>query len=345
LIKEKEFDKTHWILLAGLFLAFITQAISYFLYNSNIVLDTLMFFLLACIVVFIGKEKQTHELKSSSFATLITTFAFTLVFIFGLGIVILGGQRYVAEVNYYNGLVKLQSGEIDNGLKTLEKAVSQNPASDLYFRQLSQVYLLQLQSEIQKIGSKEPTDEEKTKIQTLMANSINTAKIATDIAPKNSANWSVKGYVCQNLFGFVPDAGTCALDSYEQAIKSDPNNPYIFSQQGNVNLILSLSAKNEEKEQFLTKAKEQLEKSVNLNPNYSDAIYLLGLVYDQIGQKDNAITEFTKLQQLNPQNTDIPKIIENLKAGRSILQTATPPPAEPPSENSPESSVKNPPEE
>jgi len=347
LIKEKEINTTHWILLAGFSLAFITQAVTYFLYNSNVVLDMLLFFLLAGIVIFITQEKKVYELKSSSLATLIMTFVFTLVFIFGLGIVILDGQRYTAEVNYYKGLVELQTGKTDEGAQNLEIAASQNPASDLYFRQLSQVYLLQLQNEVQKVGTANPTDDEKNRMQALVANAVNAGKIATDINPKNVSNWSVRGYVYQNLFGVVSDAGTWAANSYDEASKLDPNNPYIFAQQGNVNLVSALRATTEsdQKDQFLSKAKEQLEKAINLNPNYSDALYLLGLVYDQSGQKDKAIEEFTKLQQLNPQNTDISKVLENLKAGKSALQSTTPPPATPPAESSSESSVKNPPEE
>jgi tetratricopeptide (TPR) repeat protein len=347
---EKENGALYWIMLSGLLIAIATQVITSFIYNSNLVLDFLYFLMVAGVVVLISGEKKKYELKSSSLATLIMTFVFTLVFIFGLGILIINGQRYVAETNYFSALFLLQSGKTDDGIKKMEAAATQNPASDLYFRQLAQVYLFKLQSDMQDASSKALTDDDKNKVQQLVVNSVNAGKIATDINPRNVINWSVRGYIYQNLFGVVSDAGTWALTSYDEALKLDPNNPSLFAQEGNVNFILAMRTaqdQSDQRNQFLTKAKENLEKAVSLNPEYSNALYSLGLVYDALGQKDKAIEEFTLVLQLNQQNADvaanIQTILSNLKAGKSALQTATPP-SEAPSENpSSDSSVKNPP--
>jgi tetratricopeptide (TPR) repeat protein len=229
----------------------------------------------------------------------------------------------------------LQAGKTDVGIKSMEAAASQNTSSDLYFRQLSQVYLSKLETELQNVTNASSADE-KNNIQQLMANAVNASKLATDINPKNIINWSVRGYIYQNLFGIANDAEEWALSSYDQALKLDPNNPYLFAQKGNVNYIAAIRIgpdQSEKKGQFLEDAKTNLEKSVSLNPNYSNALYSLGLVYDALGQKDKATQKFVLVQQLNPQDTNVPKILENLRAGRSALQTASPIP-EAPSDNS-----------
>jgi len=343
-VPQEETSKIYWILTLGILSALATQVAAYFLYNSNVVLGFLNFLMIAGLVGLISFNKKEYELKPSSISTLIVTLAFTLIFIFGLGLLILDGQRYTAEVNYYMGLVSLQSGDKDAGTKSLASAASLNPSSDLYFRHLSQVYLLLLQDELQNTKAT-PSDAEKSKIQTLVASSVNAGKIATDLNPKSSSNWTNRGYIYQSLNGLIGDSSTWAINSYDEALKLDPNNPYLFLQEGVVDFISAQALgqdKADQKTQLLNAAKDKLEKAVSLNSNYSNALYSLGLVYDALGQKNKAIAEFTKVQQLNPQDTTIPKILSNLNAGLPALQappTTTPPAVNPSTDNT----VKNPP--
>jgi len=343
-VSQEETSKIYWILTLGILSALATQVAAYFLYNSNVVLGFLNFLMIAGLVGLISFNKKEYELKPSSISTLIVTLAFTLIFIFGLGLLILDGQRYTAEVNYYMGLVSLQSGDKDAGTKSLASAASLNPSSDLYFRHLSQVYLLLLQDELQNTKAT-PSDAEKSKIQTLVASSVNAGKIATDLNPKSSSNWTNRGYIYQSLNGLIGDSSTWAINSYDEALKLDPNNPYLFLQEGVVDFISAQALgqdKADQKTQLLNAAKDKLEKAVSLNSNYSNALYSLGLVYDALGQKNKAIAEFTKVQQLNPQDTTIPKILSNLNAGLPALQappTTTPPAVNPSTDNT----VKNPP--
>lgn len=313
-------QKVFWILALGLLAGFVAQAFSYFLYGSNFVLLFLNFFMLSALFVLIPAKKKEYILKPSSLSTMITTFVFTLVFIFGLGILVLGVQKYVAEINYYNGSVLWQAGNKDVARQKLESAASMNLSSDLYLRQLSQIYLVLLQDEIKNTKASASSDQEKTKVQTLVSNSVNAAKAATDINSNNVDNWSWRGYVFQSLIGLSLDAPTWAMNSYDAALKLDPNNPYLFAQEGNVYFTQALVIGGSQKAQLLAKAQTQLEKSVALNPNYSNALYSLGLVYDALGQKSKAIAEFTKLQQLNPKDTTIPVILSNLNAGLPALQ-------------------------
>jgi len=325
---EKSSNQIYSILLLGLLVALVEESIAYFVYNSNITLDFVYFFVIAAIIGLVSQNKKEYALKSSPLLTLATTFVFILVFIFGMGILILDGQRYAAEVNYNKGLADYQAGHKADGLKKLELAITLNSGSDLYYAQLSQAYLLNLQDELQNSKSTALSDAEKTKIQTLISNSVNAGKISTDINPRDSNNWSSRGYVYQSLAGVLPDASTWAINSYDSALKLDPNNPYLFLQEGNVYLAeaeSSPSVSADQKNTFLMQAQKQLEKAVALNPNYSDALYSLGIVYDYLGQEDKALNTFTALQQLNPTNTDISAILAKLKAGKSAFQINAPP--------------------
>lgn len=71
-----------------------------------------------------------------------------------------------------------------------------------------------------------------------------------------------------------------------------------------------------------------LERAVSLRENYSNARYFLGLIYDEKNAKDQAIAQFARVQELNPTNTEVMKILENLRAGKKALDGITPPPEE-----------------
>ncbi len=340
---EQEDGQIYIVLLLGILASLVAETVALFVYSSSISLYLVYFLTIASLMGLILNSRKEYNLKPSSLLTLIITFSFTLVFIFGVGLFALNGQRYIAEINYRAGLADYQANQNEQGLKKLETAASLNSGSDLYFRQLSQVYVLAVQDEISASADSKsaPSDEEKTKVQTLISNSVNAAKMATDINSNDANNWSSRGYVYQSLLGISDDASKWAIESYESALKLDPNNPYLFAQEGSVYLFDALSPASkqlDQKDELLAQAKEKLEKSVSLNPSYSNALYSLGIVYDALKQKDKAVETFTTLQQLNPQNTDIPKILETLKAGKSILKSATPPTEAPPG-----GTVENPP--
>lgn len=334
---EKFSGQVYSILLMGLCVAIIAQSIAYFIYNSNITLDFVYFFAIAALAGLVSENRKKYQLKPSSFSTLVVTLIFTIIFIFGVGVLVLDGQRYLAEVYYYKGLVYYQKGQQASGLKKLESSAGLNPSYDLYFRQLSQAYLLDLQSEMQNVksaGSSTISSQETAKLQSLMTNAVNSAKIATDLYPQSSADWSSRGYIYQSLLGISGGAPAWAINSYDSALKLDPNNPYLYLQEGNVYLSeainLSSTQSSGQKDQLLAKAQKQLEKAMELNPNYSDALYSLGIAYDASGQESKAITAFTRLQQLNPANADISKALASLKTGDSLLPSAVPPAENPP---------------
>jgi hypothetical protein len=213
---QKETAQSYWLLILGILAALVSQAVMYFLYNSNMTLSFLHLFMIAALVALMAVEKTEYHLKPSSLMTLAATFVFTLVFIFGLGLLILNGQRYVADVNYYMALSSWQSGNKEGGKVGLEKAASLNSSSDLYFKQLSQAYLLILQDEL-KTAQANPSDAEKSKVQALISNSINAAKIATDLNPKSASDWSNRGYIYQSLYGCLSE--DCSLTEAGMCIK------------------------------------------------------------------------------------------------------------------------------
>lgn len=101
----------------------------------------------------------------------------------------------------------------------------------------------------------------------------------------------------------------------EQALYLAPNDVGVLFQLG----LLYYQDKNFENSRLA------FEKAVSLNANYSNARYFLGLVYDRQGKKAEAIEQFKRVQELNPDNQEIKTILSNLAKGKSALEGISPP--------------------
>ena len=277
--KDKlEGDNNLPLVAIGVFASLIAGIFMFFLYNSNLSLDFLFFFLLASFAgLYAGSEKE-YKLSSSSFLTLGFTFLASLFFIFGLGLLFLQGQRYIAEVNYYIGSSEFSAGQIDKGMTRIEGAVKMNPDLDLYLTDLSQIYLSKLDA---VVNDKSLSDADKsTKAQLFINNSINAGKMATDLNPNNVSNWSIRGYVYQNLIPLkVAGMDEWAIKAYESAIALEPTNPYYPTQIGLVYMA---------KEDFAS-AMDQFNKAVQLKSDYAPARYQIAMVYQAQGKADEEL--------------------------------------------------------
>jgi tetratricopeptide (TPR) repeat protein len=221
LFSKKTFDP----LLIGLFLFFLSQSLVFFLYSSSLSLDFIYFFTIAVFCGLMFKKRKEYNFSFSGFRKAGVIFVFLFITIFGLGVLFSGCQRYLAEINYSKGIVALNSKNIDKAILNFQTAANFSPRSDLYFRALAEADVLKLQNYLSNIGDKESlTDQEKKDIETLVSNSINTAKMATDLGANNVANWMSRGYVYQNLNGLIDTAQDWAINSYNKALELDPKN-------------------------------------------------------------------------------------------------------------------------
>ncbi len=302
LIKEETKEGFYWMLGVGIFVSFVALSVGFFLYHSNLTLDFLFFLLLGSFGALLSPVKKEVLLKPSSLSMLGVTFIFTLVFIFGLGLFILEGQRYVAEASYLKGIRAWQQGRNNNALNHLERAARISPQVDLYWRELSQVYLQRIN--IEAVRTDVPQETINQRIQLFINNTVNSAKVATDINPLNVANWSVRGFIYQNLIGVVSGARNWAIQSYDEALELEPGNPYYPAQEGIVLLreLASLGVQEREEKQgkLLVETKAKFEKAIELKSDYAPARFQIAMVYQLQGKIREAIQELEMAKSLAP---------------------------------------------
>ena len=106
-----------------------------------------------------------------------------------------------------------------------------------------------------------------------------------------------------------------AILKAEQSAVSLPNNPSILFQLGLLNY----------QNKTFNNAKSAFESAVAINPEFANARYFLGLIYDKLGEKNKAIEQFEIIKKTNPDNQEIDKILKNLTEGRNALSEVYPP--------------------
>ncbi len=106
------------------------------------------------------------------------------------------------------------------------------------------------------------------------------------------------------------------------AIKSAENTAYLAP--NDIGVLFQLGLLYYQNAQ-LAESQVVLERAVSIIPSYSNARYFLGLIYAKQGNKDEALAQFLKIEELNPTNAEVKKIIANLYAGKDPLFGIAPP--------------------
>jgi len=78
---------------------------------------------------------------------------------------------------------------------------------------------------------------------------------------------------------------------------------------------------NRDKDQDRSDAEKLWLASVKVQPNYSNALYSLGLLYESKGDKTTALQYYYKVKDLNPDNKDIIAKIKTLVGAPKVEET------------------------
>ncbi|MBM3206508.1 MAG: tetratricopeptide repeat protein [Candidatus Staskawiczbacteria bacterium] len=387
-LNSYKLDYSAHITQVGLLASFVSVVAFKVLHYDNIVSSFIFWSLLGAMSVYFAYKNKSKEQSENHYLSTIYSFVFLIAVIFGVGLLFFGGQKYIAEVKYLRGINSASLGNLDNGISNVLSATSLNPSLDLYWRDLSQLYLSQLNVLLLK---NDASDQQKSQqVQNIVSNMAFSSNQSILINPKNVENWNVRGFIYRNLLS-VPGSSDLAIESYNKSSELEPSSPFSFTEIARVYLYqaqaLKSSNDNVKKQELISKSVDNINKAIALksdyapaqyllalvyeqqgeseqailkleetasvaqndiglafqlgiifyqrenfskaqtylerakliNDNYSNARYILGLVYDKIGQKSKALLEFQKVQQLNPDNLEVIKIIDNLNANRPAL--------------------------
>ncbi|MFA6077443.1 MAG: tetratricopeptide repeat protein [Candidatus Paceibacterota bacterium] len=291
-------------------------------------------------------------------------------------------EKAISSINFQKTIQALNTdGDFDKAEVGLLKAV-QFSENDLYYRSLSQVYLVKLNNLFQQQNLTEA--EAKSQFQAILGNAIENARKARDYDATNYTNWMNLASVYESVVQLgVTGAYDEAKKAYEQASVLNPQSPLVYltlarlevankdnkAARENLNKALALKSNYTDALFFLSQLEAgegniaeaisradqasllspndvglffqlgllkytnkdyngailSLERAVQLNGNYSNAMYFLGLSYDKVGRKADALAQFEKVEALNPDNQEVKNILVNLRDGKSALTDVPPP--------------------
>ncbi|MBU4351145.1 tetratricopeptide repeat protein [Candidatus Parcubacteria bacterium] len=324
--REAKKESLTWVMTIGVFASFVGAVVSLLFYPSNLSLMFLFWLLVALIFSLAGSKTKTFNFQalaepvegavqvkksklSASWITVVVSFAFITVLIISMVVFFSQGQRFFAETNYLNALVEVQKGNNDAAINYLSKAVRlTNGKQDNYWRDLSQVYLFRINDELQKQNL---TQEQMSQnVGNLISLLVEAAKSSTDSATKNVANWTVRGYVYNNIMSLIQGSDEWAIKAYEEAAKLDPTNPFIYTAIGQVygtraDNLAQDKEKGAEKQEALNKARQNFEKALQLKSDYAQARFQLAMIDIRENKISDAITKLEETKVLAPFDTGL----------------------------------------
>ena len=194
--------------------------------------------------------------------------------------------NFVSLARVYESVVPLNiDGAYENAKRAYEEALKYNPKSPVMELNLARLAL----SQVAKKGHDEARSH-----------------IAQALVLKN--NYTDAIFLLSRIEadeGRISDA----ISSAEIASLISPNDTGLFFHLG----LLRYTNKDYQG------AISALERAVQLQPNYANAKYFLGLSYAQVGKTTSAIIQFEDIVKSNPENTDVEKIIANLRSGKTAF--------------------------
>lgn len=184
----------------------------------------------------------------------------------------------------------------NNGSLTYEeqtKAIAKFPYRDGFYRAYSQTNLALANSlALQVPKGTQPNQNTQQTIITLIQQSINAGRVATAIAPQTALNWQTLSAIYRNLVGFGQNAENFAINSQQQAILLDPNNPQQYLTLGGIYYQLGQ----------WDNAQNQFQIAIRLKPDFPNAYYNLGHTMQQKNDVKGAISQYEIVKNLVANN-------------------------------------------
>jgi len=236
-----------------------------------------------------GGQKVVNFLTSARIGfVLIFVVMVTIITSIGAGYVTI--QQFIAYQTYSSiSKIPADNNQLTSILEHLNKAYTFYPA-DIYVRDLANYQLLNMN---RLVSISEPTAEDKQIFQETFTNAIQAAKEAIRINSHDARNWSVLGDIFANLATLkIEGANKNAEDSYKEARRLDPKNPYYDLQEA----VMALRSGDKDK------AREKANQALQLKQNYTDALFVVSQIDIASGDIKKAITTSLALVSLDASN-------------------------------------------
>lgn len=288
-----------WLLGLGAVTSFLFLSAAKVFSAHNLVLEFAWWLSLGLIAVVASRRKREFRLTAESSASFVFSFLGIILLTGGIFLFYLEGARYLSEIKYAQALTASEEGKTK---RLLGRAINLNPQEENFWRSLADYYLLQANQEAGKQAKGKKAKKAKNeKLSQSVANAVSASRRATDINPRNVANWQKRGRVYSQIIGWSDGAFDWAVKSYRKALDREPNNPYLLTELGKAYLTQARLTKDEkEKSALLKKAEGSLRKALTRKRNYAPAAYQMASVFNLQGKTKETIRILEGIKNTNP---------------------------------------------
>ncbi|MFA5211000.1 MAG: tetratricopeptide repeat protein [Patescibacteria group bacterium] len=246
------------------------------------VLWWLWFLLLGLIIVGLSFSnskiisKKVLTIENTPEKSLAFSFISIVILVFVVLASVLGIKLYRAEFFYAKAI---SAQDFETVANNLSKAVNYRKTENKYYVAAAKAYLNRAVELSQK------TESNAQEISVLVAQAVNYAKLATDLAPNSVGLWENLASMYGNASLFLNEAKDWEKISYEKCIELEPTNPSFFYFIGNY----YLNKENNDE------AIKNYEKAIELKNDYYTAYIGLASVYEKQGDYDKSLATYERI--------------------------------------------------
>lgn len=216
-------------------------------------------------------------------------------------------ENHLAVARVYEGVLATMDGADERVIESYQEAIKLDSTNPALYQRLASVYVALSDLEVSRARAQDPTGASKE----LPEDSLKYLALAKDNLQQALAIKSDFAAANLLLVGVYEREG-----SMDKAIEKEKDNKATFPAAPGIAFRLGLLYyKNEQ----FNNAKEEFEAAVNLDKDYANALYFLGLVLDKQEDKKGALEKFERVSELNPTNEDVKDIVMNLRNGKNAL--------------------------
>ncbi len=288
--------------IAIFLLATVYLFVAAFFYTIASSLLLLAFAFTGIFVGIAGKNTENGQIEFSFLddprKSFFSILLLVLVMIFSAGLAFKYVQRLIS-VSYFTNSVLAQ--DIKESENNISRAILLH-SNDLYLRTYSQIYLAKLNTLVSKNSAL--TETEKAEFQSNFDQAVSSAVLATKHNPLNYLNFQILGSIYRNVVSLgVEDAFSKEIESYTKASELNPKNP-------GLKLAIASAYYNRGS---LKEAREFTQQSLDLKPDYIDALITLSQIEKNSGNTALAVEYAQKALLVDPTSKDLVNYLNSLK--------------------------------
>ena len=299
LSREKEKNKIYSLGMVSASFVLLSSLLIYRLEGINIIMMALIGTLAMAISINeseseLEKKYIKLSLRSSPKYALSLAFVFMLVSVGAIFSFIFIGRIFVADI-YAGAAVRGGNVSEDGSIKNLLKAVELNNKEGKYYIRIGQEYMYLANKE----GLKDK-DANVDEIRKDVNNSIVAAKSGQALMAKDAQATEFLAQIYEAASVFDSQYLQVETDTYNDALKLEPNNPGFYLKLADVKLRMAGASKDkDEKKKAVDEAKDLISKAIEKKDNLPVAYYNLASVEELSGDLDGAIYNTGKAVKLS----------------------------------------------